>query len=197
MKGIGIGEIDFELESLCPMKMDRWVGEEYGKKPSTKEDYIKQAELKVYTNGDGLYLPCGALEAALRHAAYYMAPKNTKTRVKDDVYAFVNVHPQELPLGQDTHDGIVEDVVTRVTGAGKDNKVTRVTTYRPIVKKWKVKGKLTYIEEGSLTPKFLKDTMIMAGVRFGLLSHRPKFGKFVITKWKVKSNGHRKKEKAT
>lgn len=183
MKGL-YNTIDFEIEGLCDMKMDRWLmPEEVEKQPTTPEEYMEQSKLKVYANGQGLYIPANAVEGALRHAAYYIAPNNKKTKYKDTVFATVHVVPAELLLNKDTYDEIVRDVVTR----GKGDKVTRVVTYRPLIKTpWKVKGQINFLGGTEMTDRFLKDALTAAGIRFGLLGHRPKFGRFVITKWKPK-----------
>ena len=85
----------------------------------------------------------------------------------------------DLDLGIKDYDGIVMDIVTRTKGKQQ----TRVPTYRPLIKSWKAKGTLQIIEGDGLTDEFLKQAIQLAGLKYGLLSNRPDFGRFKLNKW--------------
>jgi len=191
---LGMKEIEAEIEGICAMKMDRHLfPDEVEKEPKTQEEYKEQAKMKVYRNKKGqLVIKAEALEASLRHSAYYIAPNNKKTRYKDDVYSAVHIEPRELVLTRDNgkkdapikkYDEMAQDYVKREHG----KQTTSVVTYRPLIKEgWKVKFKINYLTLGDLTPKFLEDALTVAGLRFGLLGHRPKFGRFKVNDFGVK-----------
>ena len=83
---------------------------------------------------------------------------------------------------KEDYDEIARDVVSR----GQGVKLTRVAVYRPLVKNWKVSGEMqTY----GVPFDFVKEALELAGMRFGLLSHRPEFGRFMVNKFEVKHNG--------
>lgn len=173
-------KIEFELESVCPLKMDRWQD---GLQPKSPEEYKKQAEHKIYVDEKGyISIPSTALKSCLKWASSEIADNQKKysgKKMRQSISAQVFFQPNYLRILPETkkHDGIVEDVVTR----GVSDKVTRVTTYRPIINKWKLKGQIAYI---GLSPDFLKQALELAGFKYGLLSHRPEFGRFIITKFK-------------
>jgi len=172
-------QISFELESMCPIKMDNFVS---GPQPKTDEGYKKQAEEKTYINDKGnLCIPAAALKATIKIAAGELAGMKKGKNVKQAIRAFLFIK-DDLDLGTKKYDCIARDMVTR----GKGDKVTRVTTYRPLIKEWKAKGIIEYIEDGMLEPKFIKQAVELAGIKYGLLSHRPEFGRFSIKKWEAK-----------
>jgi len=178
-------EINFELESICPLKMDRWTT---GVTPKNDEGYKKQAEEKVYMDEDGnLAIPSGAVKAAIKYASSEIGKKTMAKKNRQTIMSGVFVLPNSLTMlpKRKKHDGIVEDVVTR----GQGTKVTRVVAYRPLIKKWSVKGKMQFMED--ISEDFLKSCLELAGLRYGLLSHRPEFGRFMIKNWEV-NNGNDK-----
>ena len=77
----------------------------------------------------------------------------------------------------------VRDIVSRKASAGK---ITRVPVYRPLIKEWKISGE---IQTFDVPFDFVKESLQLAGMRFGLLSHRPQIGRFVVNKFEVKNNG--------
>lgn len=167
---------EFEIEGLGDMKMDRWLDDP---QPKNEAGYQLQAEKKIYTDKNGdLVIPADAVKAAMRFASSEvgkkMEAKKNRQTIKSTVF-FEN----DLPLGKKEHDGIVRDIVARGVG----EKVTRVPTYRPLIKDWKAKGEMIVFG----TPEaFIKECLELAGLRYGLLSHRPEFGRFTIKKWKKK-----------
>ncbi len=169
-------QIEFELESISPMKMDRWIDE---KQPKSEEGYKKQAELKVYKDEKGnLSVPASAIKACMRFASSEIGKKMEAKKNRQTIKSAVFIEPEFLSIGKKKHDGIVRDIATR----GQGEKVTRVPVYRPLVKKWSCKGKINTFD---VPEDFLKECLQLAGIRYGVLSHRPEFGRFVIKSWKV------------
>ena len=172
-------KIEFELESVCPLKMDKWQD---GLQPKTPDEYKKQAEGKIYTDEKGyISIPSTSLKAALKLAASELSDsqkKYTGKKMRQSISAQVFIQPANMKILPETkkHNGIIQDIVTR----GMGDKVTRVTTFRPIINKWKIKGTLNYL---GLSSKFLKEALELAGFKYALLSHRPEFGRFIITKF--------------
>jgi hypothetical protein len=175
-----VKEIDFEIEGICDLLMDRWVD---GEQPKTKDGYIKNAEKKVYADEEGtLVIPAKCLKASIRDAASELVGIKKGKAMRQIIRAALFV-TKDLNLGKKNHDGIREDVVTR---AGSGGKVTRVITYRPCVKDWSAKGRISYVREGNLTPEFIKQALELAGFKYGVMSYRPEFGRFVVKKFTAK-----------
>lgn len=175
-------QYDFELKSICPMKQDRWLDE---KQPKNEEGYKKQAPLKVYKNEKGyISIPSSAVKAAMRFASSEIGKKMEAKKNRQTIKAQIFIEPEMLSIGKKKHDEIVRDIVTRGTGS----KVTRVPAYRPLIKEWSVKGK---INSFGVPKEFIEECLELAGFKFGLLSHRPEFGRFIVTKF-MKVNGEKK-----
>jgi len=172
--------IEFEIRGICPMKQDNpefVMGE---KQPKSDEGYIRQAEKKIYTNEKGeISIPAKALKACIKNASSEIGKKMESKKRRQNVQAFLFFDTEYLSLGTKKHDGIVKDLVTR----GKGDKVTRVFAYRPIIKEWAASGKMQLMD-GELQQDDVKQYMELGGIKFGLLSHRPEFGRFVVTKFK-------------
>lgn len=177
-----VQEVEFELESICPLKMDKWIDEQ---QPKNEEGFKKQAPKKVYTDAKGnLAIPASAVKAAMKFASSEigkkMEAKKNRQTIKSGVF-FPDEMLTILPKSNKP-DSIVRDIVTR----GQSDKVTRVAAYRPMIKSWKVAGKMLLYP--TVPTDFAKNCIELAGIRFGLLSHRPEFGRFVLKKWEV-ANG--------
>lgn len=177
----GQKEIEFELEGICPLKMDRYVD---GVKAKTEEEYKKEAVNKVYNDEKGnISMPTTAIKASIRIASSELGKRIEAKKNRQFIRAGVFFEKDYLPLldkkdkSRKKYDCIVKDIVTR----GKGEKVTRVSTFRPLIEEWKVKGKVTLL---GVTPNFFREAMELAGIKYGLLSHRPEFGRFIVNKFK-------------
>ncbi len=172
---MNICKVRFELESIVPLKMDRFHGLS---DPKTPEGYQKQAEEKCYRDADGyLAIPTDALKACMRYASSELGKKMDGKRNRQTISAGVMFTDQYISLGKKQHDGIVANPVTR----GKGDKVTRVVSYRPIVNNWTVSGVVLLMD---VPVAFAKQCLELGGMRYGLLSHRPEFGRFIVKEFK-------------
>ena len=166
----------FELEGIRDLKMDAWID---GIQPKNEEGYKKQAELKVYKDEKGnLSIPAMALKSAMKSASSEIGKRMEAKKNRQTIQSAVFIEPVMLSMGKKNHDGIIRDIVTR---KGTGDKVTRVPTYRPMVKKgWKVTGTINAF---GVPKEFIQECIELAGIRFGLLSHRPEFGAFQLNKF--------------
>lgn len=171
-------EYEAELESLAPLKMDKWLNEV---QPKTEDGYKKQAELKVYTDDKGnICIPSNSIKAAMRLASSEIGKKMEAKKNRQTVSSSIFFSQEMYPIGKKKPDMIVEDVVTRGVG----DKVTRVKTFRPLVKQWKIKVKIISWNADKATKDFIFESLTVAGARFGILSHRPEFGRFTVKSFK-------------
>jgi hypothetical protein len=162
--------------------MDRYHGEP---DPKTTDGYQKQAEQKAYRDAEGfIAMPANAIKACMRYASSELGAKKDSKKNRQTVAAGVFFQDEFFPIETEgkkikKHDGLAQDLVTR----GKGDKVTRVQTYRPLIRKWVVKGEMYLF---GLQANFAKQCLELGGLRFGLLGHRPEFGRFVVTTFEVK-----------
>lgn len=170
-------KIDFEIKGICPLLMDNFP---MGKKaPSTEAEYMKQAPEKAYRDGSGnLALPSKALKASIREASSLIGKKTEGRKRRDLIRATLFIEPDMLSFNKKDYDAIDCQMVTR----GKGEKVTRVPTYRPLVKEWKASGTMWLMD--GLTSDFVKEALETAGMMKGVLSYRPEFGRFIVTRFK-------------
>jgi len=169
----------FEIKGLAPLKFDRWVG---GIEPKNEEGYKKKAEQKVHLDNKGfISVPANAIKAAIRLASSEVGKKMMAKKNRQTIASSVFIEPAMLSTGKKKYDEMAMDIVTR---KGVGDKVTRVSTFRPLIKEWKVSGEMQLALD---TPEeFAKSCLELAGLRYGLLGHRPEFGRFELTKWQVK-----------
>lgn len=170
--------IEFELKSICPLKMDKYVTLA---QPKDDKGYLAQAKEKVYRDTKGnLAIPASAIKATMREACSELGKRTDGKRNRQDIKAYVFIEPDMLSIGKKEFDEIDKAMVTRGQGA----KVTRVPTYRPLIKEWVCKGKMHITNENKDLGWF-KDCLTAGGLRYGLLSHRPEFGRYVVSKFEV------------
>lgn len=168
-------QYEIELVSLCPLKMDRWLDLP---QPKSKEGYKEQAKQKIYTDDKGMIgIPANSIKASMRLASSEIGKKMEGKKNRQTVSSAIFFDKQIYTLGMKKPDMIVEDIVTR----GMGDKVTRVSTYRPLIKEWKIKVVITSF---GATKDFVEQSLTLAGIRYGLLSHRPEFGRFKIKSFK-------------
>ena len=176
----GIEKIEFEIEGLSPLKMDKWLDLP---QPKNEAGYLKQASEKTYRDDKGhLAIPADAIKAAMRYASSEIGKKTMAKKNRQTISAQVFISPTMLSLGKKDFDEIARDIVSR----GQGTKLTRVAVYRPLIKNWKVYGEM---QTFGVPFDFVKEALELAGMRFGLLSHRPQFGRFIVNKFEVKHNG--------
>ena len=173
-----IEKTKFELKLISGLKMDSLDSAE-GILPKTEKGYIAQAEKKVYLDDDGnLAVPAGALHACMREAVKNVSGRKQKQEVQT-LRSQLWIKPRMLTIlpARKKHDGIGRDWVTRNTGTPKQ---TRVKTYRPFIKEGTIEGT---IESIGLDRGYIKQILDNAGIRYGLLGHRPEYGRFEVTKF--------------
>lgn len=171
-------KIEFEIKLLNGLKMDNLASAE-GTQPKTDKGYIEQAEKKVYVDEKGnLAVPAVALHASMRESVKYLAGRKQKQEVQT-LRSQLWIRPEMLTIlpARKDHDGIKVDWVTR--NSGKANQ-TRVKTYRPFIKEGTMKGTMEYL---GLDKGYIKQLLTDAGMRYGLLGHRPEFGRFEVVKF--------------
>ena len=165
-------KVEFELEGLCPLLMDKYAGDS---KARSQEDYKRDAEKKVYADEKGLFIPGAAIKACIREAISELGQKRAGKQNRQMVKAGVFIN--DMHLGKKNHDGITEHLVSR----GMGSKLTRVMSYRPIVKTWKASTTMTLI---GIESDFVRQALELGGLKYGVLSYRPEFGRFIVNKFK-------------
>ena len=170
-------EVEFELESLSPIMFSMYLDEA---QPKTPEGYQEQGPRKVHRDVSGdICITPEMILATVRAAAGDIAPRGKGKAMRREIMAGLYFREEMFSMGKKEPDEIDKRPVIR----GKGEKTTLVMCYRPLIKEWKITGTMILIE---LQPRFVKQAFDRAGIRYGLGSYRPRFGRFAVTKWEVK-----------
>lgn len=169
---------EVKIEGIAPLLMNRYV--ERSKTPKTDEDKIKGAEERMYVNEKGkLYIPGRALKKATGLAVYYSAPK-TKRSETSQIFKSSVFFEDEMLLDQKKYDYIHKE---RVVLQGRAS----IMRWWCGLKKWSFTAKAQIFEAEIITEDYLREMIKFAGIRFGLLDHRPDFGRYVVKEFKLMS----------
>ena len=140
-------------------------------------DLVKMAEKLAYKKESGeLYIPSTAIKGSIINASSFK--KIGKYSAKPLIAGGVFIIEQEIGLGVKKYDLDTRTVVI---------KKSRVVKSRPTLKDWKVAFELQYNENLIGNSEIIKQLLVEAGQRVGLLDFRPQkngsFGMFEVTKW--------------
>jgi hypothetical protein len=140
------------------------------------QDWIEY-QLALYLNESGPYVPDTAILGAIRDGA-------KENRRGKEVQAGVDIAEIEIPLvydGPRTARELYDQrfVDRRPAGVQK----ARVMRVRPRFNAWTLRFRLI-INNKVMNPRDLREALEVAGLRKGLLDHRPRFGRFEIVSWK-------------
>lgn len=167
-----VTKVSWKIRGICTALFDRNTGEV----PGSDEDAKKQAPAKVYRNSAGeISVPADMLKASVRNAAKEIGKKMESRKREQAIRAGVFFDKESYSLGFKDFDGLHAEMVTR---KGTGNKVTRVMSYRPYIKEgWEIEG--TVLLYG-VSAMLFKESIELAGFKYGIGSHRPEFGRFEV-----------------
>lgn len=178
-------KIQVEIKGISPLLMnsaksmiDNALGGEMQMK-TKKYDPKEEAEKVAHRNEKGkLFVPSVAVRAAMINASSFK--KIGKYAAKAIISAGVYIPEPELILDTQKYEIDARTVVIQRS---------RVVKFRPIIKDWKLKFEMLYNDTLIADDKIIKQILIEAGQRIGLLDFRPQktgsFGMFEVTKWTV------------
>jgi len=140
-------------------------------------DNLPTAEDKLYSNGDGIYVPNEWIEGAMKNASTSF--KRGKGSYKKLISSMVSVEPEQIRIEPQDW---VEDIRSAVNHNMRD---ARIIVVRPKFPKWSLEFQLM-VEDDSLVD-VAKEVLAEAGRTEGIGGFRPnkggKFGKFEVIKY--------------
>lgn len=152
-----------------------------GSKKKSAADLVEQDwlefQLSIYWNGEFVYVPDTAILGTIRAGA----AENRRGR---EVQAGVDIADQEVPLiydGPKTLKELYEKrfVDRRPAGVQK----ARVMRVRARFNQWNLRFRLL-VDDAVMNVGDARKALEIAGLRKGLLDHRPRFGRFEVVSWK-------------
>lgn len=157
-------------------------------KGAGQQDYSEEWKKTIYTKGGEIVQPSTHIIAALVKAAstFKIQGKRGKT-FKDIFNAYLFVEPEYIPHGIPIPDELDDDPDKQMYVDRRPVVVQRSRVVRAracIHEGWKLAFKITVIDD-DLPVQVLNDALIMAGRIIGIGEYRPRFGRFMVSKFEV------------
>lgn len=187
--------VEVEIQGVSPLLQHRYPVPELdtmskgGKRQTGATDYTQEWRQYFYATPDGdLYQPASHLEGALTSAAtsFKITGRRGKT-YKDLFRAAVFVTPDTLLHGMSVPDELDTDADKPLFLDVRPVVVNRarVVRIRPAFRAgWKLAFTLEVLDD-QIAPELLNDVLTLAGRTVGIGDYRPRFGRFLISRFEV------------
>jgi hypothetical protein len=172
-------KLKVEIEGIRPLLQHRYnieKGEAKSKKQIGSPDYKKEAEESLYRDEQGtIYEPADhILGAMIKSAANFKIPGKNKKTYKDMVKGFVFIDPDAIPL--------ISKKKWEIDARPVVIQRARIMRYRPKFNDWKLSF-IIDINSNEFPKEVVKEILDYAGNSIGIGDYRPRFGRFIITKF--------------
>lgn len=169
---------EIEVTGVAPLLQNRFIIEDHSEGKSKRKvkvhDMKDDAEKATYRNKEGkIYLPSEWFYAGLVKAATKQIYEGKKT-YKDLFKAGIVVEPDEIILDQQKYEIDLRPVVIQRA---------RVVKARPRFNAWSCSFKIQVLEDEVISSQILKEALDDSG-RNGVGDYRPRFGRFMVSKFK-------------
>lgn len=172
--------INVEITGIAPLLQNRFPMEEHGHNISkaTKKVYVPEDEAKkcLYIKDGQIYQPAEHIFQSMIRAATDFKFSGKKT-FKDVVTSCIAVEPEEIPMISDKP----YEIDTRPVVIQR----ARVLKWRPKFNQWKLRFKLLILDDTNISPANVKEILEKAGATKGIGDYRPRFGRFMVTRFEV------------
>ena len=173
--------IDVTIVGTVPLLQHRFADEKQTDEPKKvggKRDYSGEAELALYRLSDGtIYQPSTHLEGAmLKSAVKFQIGGRGKKTYKDLFKSAIIVSPDAI-----VHKNQKWEVDRRAVIVNKG----RVMRERPRFDKWELDFEIHVMDE-QIPTNMVNAILVDAGQYVGISDYRPKFGRFMVSKFEAK-----------
>lgn len=187
--------IDVTVQGTAPLMQHRFPIPDLadmskgGKKATGAPDYTQEWRNYFYADSDGnVFQPAAHIEGALVKAAVsYKIPGRRGKTYKDLFRAAVFVGPDRIEHGVKVPDQLDTDADKPLYLDVRPVVVqrARVVRIRPTFKAgWELSFTIEVIDD-SISSELVHDVLALAGKTVGIGDFRPKFGRFMVTKFEV------------
>jgi hypothetical protein len=171
-------KINVTIKGVASLLQHRFADEkqdEAPKKVSGKRDFSGESELALYRLSDGtIYQPSTHIEGAMvKSAAKYQIGGRGKKTYKDLFKSAIVIQPDCIP-----HKIQDYEVDRRAVIINR----SRIMRERPIFKNWELDFEIIVMDE-QIPMNVINQILTDAGQYIGIGDFRPKFGRFMITKF--------------
>lgn len=177
-------KFDIEIKGIAPLLMHRFGTDmltkkkvRTGDKEMSPDEMKAAAEVFLYTNKKGeLVQPALHIEGALVKAATELRLSGSgKKTYKDLMKAAAFVSPDMIPHEE-------QKWIVDARAAVNPTTRGRYMVYRPRLDEWSLKFQLEVLDERA-DASAIKEILTIAGLRNGIGSFRPRFGRFTVKKF--------------
>ena len=178
---------EVSIKGIRPLLMHRFAEESANEKVQKRtgaHDDSQEAELSLYKYSDGtIYQPAEHIEGALKQAAKDFRITGKRSRSYSVlIQAQVEVEPRKI-----SHKN--QNWVTDVRSVVMPSTRGRIMRYRPRFDDWALDFKLI-VNDDQIPVEVLKGILDHAGNHEGIGDYRPKYGRFMVTKFEeIKDKG--------
>ncbi len=171
-------KINVELTGIAPLLHNRYATEDNGinKSKKKKKEYVPEVEAKkslyILPEG-GYYNPAEHILQAIIKASSAFTFEGKKT-YKDLMQSSILIEPDAIPLITEGYEIDARPVVIQRA---------RVMCWRPKFNKWKLQFVLTILDSENIGIPTMKEILDNAGLTKGIGTYRPRFGRFMVTKF--------------
>lgn len=172
-------EYDVTIEGISPLLMNRFAEEKAEEvvKRVTGVRVPEEVAVSLYILPDGkIYQPASHVEASMIKAAanFNITGKGKKT-YKDLAKSSIFVEPDAIIHEIQTYDIDKRPVVNPVTRG-------RVIRARPILREWVLNFRIKVLDD-QFPKEVVKNILDYSGSAVGIGDYRPRFGRFIVTKF--------------
>ena len=148
------------------------------KNPPTMEEELEQG---AYRKESGeLYFPAEWFyQTLLKASGEFGIPGRGKKSYRDFIKSTVVIEPEQIGLGIKEYSIDARPIVIRATRG-------RIVRYRPHIPQWSVSFDLVLLDEDLIDTETLNAILVRAGATVGIGDYRPRYGRFVVEKFKEK-----------
>jgi len=186
--------VNVEVEGTAPLLQHRFPVPELsemskgGTRSTGAKDYTQEWRAYFYEAGGQIVQPSAHFEGALVKAAINFKVAGKRGRSYKDLFkASVFCAPDAIPFGVSVPDDLDADADKPLYLDVRPVVVqrSRVVRIRPAFKAgWKLAFTIEVIDD-EVQPELLHDVLALAGKTVGIGDFRPKFGRFMVTRFEV------------
>lgn len=173
-------KIDVEITGITPLLHNRFPIEDNGinqskrKKKVVNVDEIVQKALYKKTDGT-LYAPAEHIWQSIINVSTDFKWEGKKT-YKNLMQTGILIEPEQISLISDTYEVDARPVPAGASGG-------KTMSYRPRFNSWKLQFILSIIDDENISLSTMKEILDRAGATKGIGTYRPRFGRFMVTKF--------------
>lgn len=171
--------VNVEITGIAPLLHHRFQTEDHGENASKSKkkvyDPVEEAEKCLYRNAAGeIYQPAEHIFQSMVKGAVAYKFEGKKT-YKDVITSGIAISPEDIPL-------IIENEY-EIDARPVVIQRSRVVRWRPRFNEWKVRFTIDILDDENISVPILKDILETAGKTKGIGDYRPRFGRFMVSKF--------------